>query len=448
VPDVKITAMPAATAITGDDLLTVVDSPASAATSKKITAANARKFFDPEFNVADYGAVGDGTTNDTAACQAAADAAETAGGGKILIPTGFRCRLNSTLNIPPGVGIVGTGNGRQNGGSGFFAGATGGRIEYEASAIKGVSSRDFYFDGNGVATVGIKTNVTDSMTLSNVRIESVDGVGLWVYDTQNSIFQKISVESCDRGYVLDGGVGGCSFYTCNAFTCSIRELHFAADTAPGVGAYTHPFNNSFYDCIFENTSSPPAGTEVLLSTISEETRFFGCVFAGPAAGTGYDLVDMVVAYQMRFMGCYFHGSSSTTGPVGIRTINGSSLYLGGNNTFINLSVGIHTPTGSFVPIEQVYLNNVGTWNTGNTNIPLQTNFRSRMRVDRPTTTDLAIAAGLESESAPRWWTDGAGIHHWGAGGSDFTGDVTLFRSAAGRVDVGGGLGMYGYMDMT
>lgn len=54
----------------------------------------------------DYGAAGDGTTDDTAAFQKAMDAAHDAGGGVIFVPAG-NYAFHSTLNIPYGVTLHG-----------------------------------------------------------------------------------------------------------------------------------------------------------------------------------------------------------------------------------------------------------------------------------------------------------------------------------------------------
>jgi hypothetical protein len=66
------------------------------------------------FNVKDpdYGAVGDGTTNDLAAIQEAVDAAETAGGGIVFFPKGiYNVGFSTPLDVPAGVSLLGAGPG-------------------------------------------------------------------------------------------------------------------------------------------------------------------------------------------------------------------------------------------------------------------------------------------------------------------------------------------------
>lgn len=55
-----------------------------------------------DYNVLDYGAIGNGTTLDTQAIQAAIDACASAGGGRVIIPAGMRF-LSGTLWIKPQV---------------------------------------------------------------------------------------------------------------------------------------------------------------------------------------------------------------------------------------------------------------------------------------------------------------------------------------------------------
>jgi hypothetical protein len=57
-------------------------------------------------SVLQFGAVGDGVTDDTAAIQAAIDSLGAAG-GTVMIPNGMRCVLNSTLVVKPNVGLQG-----------------------------------------------------------------------------------------------------------------------------------------------------------------------------------------------------------------------------------------------------------------------------------------------------------------------------------------------------
>lgn len=57
-------------------------------------------------NVANYGAVGDGVTDDTNAFVAAFAALGTLG-GRVWVPSSFRCLINTLMNVPPGCCIVG-----------------------------------------------------------------------------------------------------------------------------------------------------------------------------------------------------------------------------------------------------------------------------------------------------------------------------------------------------
>jgi hypothetical protein len=57
-------------------------------------------------SVTDFGAKGDGVTDDTAAIQAAIDSLGVAG-GTVVIPNGMRCVLDSTLVVKPNVGVQG-----------------------------------------------------------------------------------------------------------------------------------------------------------------------------------------------------------------------------------------------------------------------------------------------------------------------------------------------------
>jgi hypothetical protein len=60
-------------------------------------------------NVLDFGATGDGTTNDTAAIQAAIDHIDTLGNGAVYLPAGTY-KLTSPLLVPYGVSIFGEGS--------------------------------------------------------------------------------------------------------------------------------------------------------------------------------------------------------------------------------------------------------------------------------------------------------------------------------------------------
>jgi Pectate lyase superfamily protein len=64
--------------------------------------------FGAKIDVLQYGAAGDGKTDDTAAIQAALDAAHASGGGAVLVPAGDYL-VKGSIQIPSGVSLVGVG---------------------------------------------------------------------------------------------------------------------------------------------------------------------------------------------------------------------------------------------------------------------------------------------------------------------------------------------------
>jgi hypothetical protein len=61
------------------------------------------------YNVKAYGAVGDGVTDDTAAIQAALNAALAAGGGAVMLFPGLTYKVTSKISIPSNCGLLGDG---------------------------------------------------------------------------------------------------------------------------------------------------------------------------------------------------------------------------------------------------------------------------------------------------------------------------------------------------
>lgn len=98
--DTKISALPAAAAAADADLLPVVQDSGGSATTRRASLAQLRSglLADRPYHVREFGAVGDGVTNDAPAIQAAIDAMTAAGGG-ILQFGPHRYRLASAVTV-------------------------------------------------------------------------------------------------------------------------------------------------------------------------------------------------------------------------------------------------------------------------------------------------------------------------------------------------------------
>lgn len=103
----KISELPAAGDVTANDQLAIVDY--ESGLTKRATASQVRQFVAPALNVLDYGAVGDGATDDTTAIQAAIDAAADLVGGRVYLPVPDVAYLITALDVPYNVSVCGAG---------------------------------------------------------------------------------------------------------------------------------------------------------------------------------------------------------------------------------------------------------------------------------------------------------------------------------------------------
>lgn len=167
----------------------------------------------PVYNVRDFGAVGDGQTNDAAAIQKAIDACNTAGGGRVLIPSGYHflsgpiqlksnidlhVAANAVLQAHPDEKLYTKSAFRQNPGEGtIWLGAE----QVENLSLSGTGS----IDGNGISFMGAEE--ADAYVLKPFNILDprphvltiIEGKNIRIHDLHigNSAYWTVHLVGCD-----------------------------------------------------------------------------------------------------------------------------------------------------------------------------------------------------------------------------------------------------------
>jgi hypothetical protein len=257
-----------------------------------ITAAQAGVYFNV---VSDYGAEGDGVTDDTASFVAAIAAASAAGGGTVIIPQASANYLvSSAITLTNGVSLLGCGPG-----SYIRAGAT-------------TFSRMFVLGGNNViANLSFGCNPSDAVLddsagaiASGVRIVNC----LFLNRTGGFGGTALRVSNASRGIVMTGNI-------VSSMTYGINSTHTAL--ADGVTAVGNVFvdsqvrscgqfaGNKHYSATTNLTNGqmfrvPLAGSHLAVS---------GCGFEGSASQAAFffEANPVYAANTISISGCTYDG---------------------------------------------------------------------------------------------------------------------------------------------
>lgn len=231
------------------------------------------------FNVKSYGALGNGVADDTPAIQAAVDAAESAGGGLVLLPCGTY-RTTGTITLG-GFGVIIQG---ESAGVGAF-GPKGSVIDYEgtgeAFVIGDVVNNSQY--GHGIANLSI---MGTALGKCGVR------VGALLADPNNSVGAIQLRNLCIKGFTgsapthdtSDGEyaspiTGACGLFMHRGVNCLVEKCDFKDNWIGALEASGHRATTySFYNCYFHNSLNVG-----LRLSDSVSMGFRDCIFENNAA---------------------------------------------------------------------------------------------------------------------------------------------------------------------
>lgn len=296
-------------------------------------------------SVKDFGAVGNGVADDTAAVQAAIDACIAGAAAKLYVPAG-EYKITSSLNIVVGTAATESGfviEGDANfqskftfSGSGYaFVLGTGANNAPDAWYV--ILNNLAIFGANATPTGGIKMDGCYFCRFENVAIKNftnASGRGIWMNSTTDvpnyhNIIQHCYFRNIPTGIYIDGGtgIGGNSNFIRNCWfgvhsnaaiynnggdTNVIEQSEFNGSTTTAIIMTGDADNNKV---LFNQFDGPT--TRINIGPSCNQTQFIGNTGTGSVTDGG---VGTLVAFDK------YHGY----------TYEGSGLNFGGTNNPTNI----------------------------------------------------------------------------------------------------------------
>jgi hypothetical protein len=337
----------------------------------QVTTSNrtiAQKFAET-ISVKDFGAVGDGATNDATAIQAAIDYAATTS-GFVTFPAGTYL-INTALSlVGKYVSIIGAGQTRTT----IKANATLTSVfdinETSDVIVSPFVIQDLKIDGNNTTTNGINVRYRHQSVVRNVYIVNCTN-GMTEKDTWNNYRENVRIDSCGIGFNLVGSNHNSHWNRCTttAFTTygiKVQSLGTAADGnlallfsacdvefGTGGGVYFNGSSATFDTCYLGETVSSAIFTMVSGIVLIEGGLFF---MGYTSNSIGFVLTDGSIEYR-----------SGLIASQGALALSGVCSSTNGKIAFIQCNInqvtgGTQVSTGDILnngPVATVYASRYG-----------------------------------------------------------------------------------------
>jgi len=257
-----------------DSAMAAVVGNSASATRTQLNSTFARRFW-ADVTSPEYGAIGDGVANDTAAIQAAIDAAFAAGGGTVFFPRGTFAATRLTLKSR--VALLGS-----NWMASTLKHRTGTNADFIVLAdvnTEQVSIRDLRVNGNRAGNSSGDTIVIDNTA------------GVYGFSDPYHSFQNVFVEnSAGDAWQITQGCREVRFFNCHAklsyghgFNITGTDNFFTdctAATSGLAGWYVAGGNNQFISCKSFSSGERMTGTgdvaDGFYITYAPRCKFIGC----------------------------------------------------------------------------------------------------------------------------------------------------------------------------
>lgn len=281
------------------------------------------------FNVVDYGAVGDGTTNDTAAFNAAMLAAANAGGGVVLAMPGKVHYIATTVLIPTNVildlqeaTLKGTGNSSSANtlvqSAVLTAGALVANTSSDTLVRVGIRNGNFF---NAKQAMSLQSCI-DACAFENLTINACYN-GIYANFCLYSKFENIMFRNTTVGY-------GYTFTNnCNAIT--LKNV-YAAGTNPGTIGTGFIFSANTYAVNMLNCSVEFCSTGILTQELNNFT-IDGCYFESVSLAINMENIYRKTGVEIK--NCFF---SDCAALIEANTTDGF-YWSASNQRFSNCSPG-------------------------------------------------------------------------------------------------------------